>query len=110
MSRVVNGSTSVDPALRKIVDEAVADLNYVPNLAARALMTRRTDTLALVAAEGDRRVFGDPFFAQIVRGVSLELSSAGIQLSLTMTQTDADARPLAKYFASGHADGVLLIS
>lgn len=60
VSRVVNGSTSVDPALRKIVDEAVADLNYVPNLAARALMTRRTDTIALVAAEGDRRVFGDP--------------------------------------------------
>lgn len=110
VSRVVNGSTSVDPALRKIVDEAVADLNYVPNLAARALMTRRTDTIALVAAEGDRRVFGDPFFAQIVRGVSLELGSAGARLSLTMTQTDADAEPLAKYFASGHADGVLLIS
>lgn len=42
--------------------------------------------------------------------MSLELGSAGARLSLTMTQTDADAEPLAKYFASGHADGVLLIS
>jgi DNA-binding LacI/PurR family transcriptional regulator len=110
VSRVVNGQTTVDPAIRKVVEEAVADLDYVPNQAARALMTRRTDTVTLIAAETDTRVFGDPFFAQIVRGVSKELRSSPIRLTLSMTETDDEAAAVAKYLSGGHTDGVLLIS
>lgn len=109
-SRVVNGSPTVDPALRDVVNRAVEDLKYVPNAAARALMTKRTDTVTLVAEESDTRVFGDPFFAQIVRGASQELSQAGVQLTLSMTHSDQEISSLARYLASGHADGVLLIS
>lgn len=110
VSRVVNGSPTVASALREVVERAVEDLRYVPNAAARALMTRRTDTVTLVAEESDSRVFGDPFFAQIVRGLSHELSGAGVQLTLSMTQSDQEIGLLARYLAGGHADGVLLIS
>lgn len=110
VSRVVNGATTVDPAIREVVQRAVEDLNYVPNQAARALMTNRTDTLTLVAAETDTRVFGDPFFAQIVRGVSHELTGSPVRLTLSMTQTDDEIAALASYLAAGHSDGVLLIS
>ena len=44
-SRVVNGSQSVEPELIARVRTAVEELNYVPNLAARALMTRRAPAL-----------------------------------------------------------------
>jgi DNA-binding LacI/PurR family transcriptional regulator len=110
VSRVVNGQTTVDPAIRKVVEEAVADLDYVPNQAARALMTRRTDTVTLVAAETDTRVFGDPFFAQIVRGVSKELRGSTVRLTLSMTETDEEVAALGKYLGAGHTDGVMLIS
>lgn len=110
VSRVVNGSTSVDSGLREVVERAVEDLNYVPNQAARALMTQRTDTVTLVAAETDSRVFGDPFFAQIVRGVSHELAGTPVRLTLSMTQTPEEVDALAHYLAAGHSDGVLLIS
>ena len=36
VSRVVNGSTTVDPALREVVNRAVEDLDYVPNVAREA--------------------------------------------------------------------------
>lgn len=110
VSRVVNGSTTVDPAIREVVEQAVEDLDYVPNLAARALMTKRTDSVTLVAAETDLRVFGDPFFAQIVRGVSHELTGSSVRLTLSMTQTDEEIAALARYLSAGHTDGVLLIS
>lgn len=109
-SRVVNGSPTVDPALREVVARAVDDLNYVPNAAARALMTKRTATVTLVAEESDTRVFGDPFFAQIVRGASHELSRAEVQLTLSMPHSDLGISSLARYLSGGHADGVLLIS
>ena len=68
-SRVVNGSPQVSPAARAAVQEAIEALGYVPNRAARSLVTRRTDTVALVVSEPGDRVFGEPYFGAIVRGV-----------------------------------------
>lgn len=110
VSRVVNGTPTVAPHLREVVDRAVAELGYVPNQAARTLMTSRTDTIALVVAEPDTRVFGDPFFSGIVRGVSQELAASGLQLMLLMAQSHTDLVRIEQYLTSGHVDGVLLIS
>jgi DNA-binding LacI/PurR family transcriptional regulator len=110
VSRVVNRAKSVDPHLVEVVNQAIADLHYVPNQAARSLMTRRSDTIALIAAESDTRVFGDPFFSAIVRGVSQEASRAGVQLMLSMAQRPEDLRRLESYLQAGHVDGALLIS
>ena len=70
VSRVVNGSPKVSPAVRAQVERAVAKLGYVPNRAARSLVTRRADSVALVASEPHARFFSEPFFAGMVRGVS----------------------------------------
>ncbi len=110
VSRVVNGATTVDAAMRSRVDDAVRELGYQPNLSARALVRRRTDTLALVVSEPDVRVFGDPFFSGIIRGVTAEASAAGLQVVILLAQSDADLARVERYARSGAADGVLLIS
>src|SRR4051794_26833385 len=67
-SRVVNGSPTVAAHIREAVLRAVADLGYVPNQAARSLVTQRTDSVALVLSETASRVFSDdPFFAGVIR-------------------------------------------
>lgn len=110
VSRVVNDHASVDPELRERVERAVAELGYVPNQAARSLVTQRTDTLALVASEPDLRVFGDPFFSGITRGVSQEASRAGLQVMLMMAQSFPELDSIERYLRSAPVDGVLLIS
>src|SRR5690606_41007975 len=45
VSRVVNGSPRVDPATRVRVEQAMAELGYRPNRAARALRTGRRQAL-----------------------------------------------------------------
>ncbi|GAA5768582.1 HTH-type transcriptional regulator MalR [Streptosporangium roseum] len=68
-SRVVNGSTRVAPQIREAVNRAVEELGYVPNQAARSLVTQRADSIALVFPEPATRVFSDdPTFAGIIRG------------------------------------------
>lgn len=49
VSRVANDSPKVDPDTRARVEQAMAELGYRPNRAARALRTGRTHTLGLVA-------------------------------------------------------------
>lgn len=110
VSRVVNGSFAVDAATALKVQSAIKTLNYVPNQAARTLMTHRTNTVTLVAAETEDRVFGDPFFASIIRGISHGLAGSGWWMTIVMAHDDAQVADAARYLAGGHTDGVLFVS
>lgn len=111
VSRVVNGSTSVAPAIREAVTRAVDELGYVPNLAARSLVTQRTESIALILPETANRVFSDDlFFPAIIRGVSVELEAADKQLVLMMAGSVASHDRVERYAVSGHVDGVMFAS
>ena len=104
VSRVVNGSPKVSPDVRRSVERAVARLGYVPNPAARRLVTRRSDSVGLVITEPPNRLFDDPFFPRLLRGISAELSSRDLQLVLLMPEDgDADGAPRA--LSRGRARG-----
>jgi DNA-binding LacI/PurR family transcriptional regulator len=110
VSRVVNGVATVAPDLRTKVERAIDALGYAPHQAARSLASRRTDTLALVTSEPDVRVFDDPFFSGIVRGVSQECIRAGMHMMLLMAQSFDDLARIENYLRTAPVDGVLLIS
>ncbi|GAA1776059.1 MULTISPECIES: LacI family DNA-binding transcriptional regulator [Streptomonospora] len=110
VSRVINGSDQVSPATREAVRNAIAELGYVPNHAARTLVTRRTDTVALVVPEPNDRLFAQPFFAHIVRGVSATLNERDLQLLLTTVRSADEYGRLGDYLTAHHVDGVLLVS
>jgi DNA-binding LacI/PurR family transcriptional regulator len=109
-SRVVNGSDRVSPQARASVEAAIAELGYVPNRAARSLVTRRTDTLALVLSEPETRVFTDPFFAAVVHGVLAAIADTKLQLVLLLAQGDREHAKVERYLRQGHVDGVMLMS
>ncbi|WP_410821665.1 LacI family DNA-binding transcriptional regulator [Micromonospora sp. 050-3] len=111
VSRVVNGSTTVAEPIREAVTRAVAELGYVPNLAARSLVTQRTDSIALVMPEAATRVFSDDqVFPGIIRGVSQELEAADKQLVLMLAGSPAGHHRVERYTTGRHVDGVLFAS
>ena len=109
-SRVLSGSGYASKRASAAVLQAAQELGYRPNRAARSLATRRSDSLALVVSETEDRVFGDPFFAGVVRGVNAELLGTDIQLVFSMVANDDDRARLASYAAAHHVDGLLLLS
>ena len=109
VSRVVNGSTAVSPAALDAVNRAIAELNYVPNRAARSLASRQTRALALVVPEDTTRFFGDPFFAAIVSGINAGLRSSDYVLNLFIASDDPGDKTTS-YLRSGSVDGALIAS
>jgi DNA-binding LacI/PurR family transcriptional regulator len=110
VSRVVNDAAGVKDSTRRAVQRAIAELGYVPNLAARSLAGRRADAVALVMTEPDWRQFGEPFFSEIVRSVGDALTDTKVQLLLTLVRTDAERQRLVEYARGGRVDGVMLMS
>ncbi|SCL32835.1 DNA-binding transcriptional regulator, LacI/PurR family [Micromonospora pallida] len=110
VSRVVNGSPQVSPEARAAVQQAIAELGYVPNRAARALVTQRTDAVALVVSESGEQVFAEAFFTGIVRGVSTGLLGTPMQLWLALARSPLERERVEHHLTSQHVDGVLLLS
>jgi DNA-binding LacI/PurR family transcriptional regulator len=118
VSRVINGAPTVDSKIRATVEDAIAATGYVPNLAARTLVTRRTDSVALVISESDvrttdaaflNRVFTDPYFGRITAGAQEVLRRSGINLVIIPADAAAQQQ-VVRYLRQGHVDGVLLVS
>jgi DNA-binding LacI/PurR family transcriptional regulator len=110
VSRVVNGSPRVSADIRRDVEAAITELGYVPNRAARSLVTGRTGSIAVVITEPTGRLFNDPFFPRLLRGVSGALAARDLQLVLLMPSSAADAERTGDYLTAGHVDGTLLVS
>ncbi|MFF1635868.1 LacI family DNA-binding transcriptional regulator [Leifsonia sp. NPDC058248] len=109
VSRVVNGSPKVTPEVTETVNKAIADLNYVPNRAARTLASRRTQVVALVVPESTAKVFADPFFASIVQGVALHLADTDYTLNMVIS-SELNPDKTRRYLMGGNVDGALVVS
>ncbi|MFD5752353.1 LacI family DNA-binding transcriptional regulator [Streptomyces sp. NPDC127033] len=110
VSRVVNGAPGVSARARTAVEAAIAELNYVPNPAARSLVTSRTDSIALVIPESESRLASEPYFSAVIRGVSTELADTDMQLLLILVRDPRERDRLTRFVEAHRVDGVLLVS
>ena len=110
VSRVVNGSAQVSPGAKAAVEDAIAELGYVPNRAARTLVTQRTDSIALVIFESGERFFAEPFFGRIVQAIASVLVERNLQMVLMISQSAQERERLEGYLTRQHVDGALLLS
>lgn len=119
VSRVINDVRNVDPELQKTVQAAIAATGYVPNQAARSLVTRRTGSIALAVSEPEHRtfnepfigrIFTDPFFGRLVSGIMTVLRPRAVNLVLMLAENDEARSHLIGYLRQGHVDGVILFS
>ncbi|HEY3713730.1 MAG TPA: LacI family DNA-binding transcriptional regulator [Jatrophihabitantaceae bacterium] len=77
VSRVLNGSSRVDPTTRARVLAAIGQLGYRRNVVARALVTGQTQTLGVVAF--DTTLFGP---ASVLAGIEQAARVAGYVVSI----------------------------
>jgi len=92
VSRVINGSTSIRPATKARVEQAIAELGYRPNTAARALVTRRSGIIGIVGSSS--ALYGP---SSVQRSVEEAARAAGYFTSLV---------PLAEVTPEGLRDAL----
>ncbi|MFE6735179.1 LacI family DNA-binding transcriptional regulator [Microbacterium sp. NPDC057650] len=98
VSRVANDSPKVDPETRVRVEQAMAELGYRPNRAARALRTGRTHTLGLVA-----QTLSTVGNSRMLQAVAESAASRGYALTVVTLGAAGD---IAEAFDRLHDQGV----
>lgn len=104
VSRVLSGSTGVDPEMAARVRAASERLGYRANLAARALRRRVTDTVGMVVPD-----LANPFFPIVVQSVEAALRERGMSLLLCDARNDVeDEATLIQNLIDHQIDGLVV--
>src|SRR5215472_14770733 len=105
VSRAINRPDVVSPDLRERIAAVVKALGWVPDGAARALSTRRSQT---VGAVFPTLSVGD--FARATHAIQSELSQAGYTLLLACSEYDLDLElQQVRKFVERGVDGLILV-
>lgn len=85
VSRALNGTGQIAQATRLAIEAAVDELGYRPNTVARSLVTKSTQTIALLLPD-----ITNPFYAALVRGIQEHALPHGYTMLLCTTEGDAE--------------------
>ena len=106
VSRVLNDSPRVDPATRRRILAAIAELDYEPNPSARRLSLGKTLTIGVVVVFLTR-----PSVVERLRGVELVLSRSGYDLTIVNVETaERRATVLRDIARPDRVDGLIIMS
>jgi LacI family transcriptional regulator len=106
ISKVLRGHADISEATSKRVLKRMQELNYQPNLAARALITGRSCTIGLVVPD-----LLHPFFAQVAKAVSAGIRGQGYSLIITSSEEDPELeRQEIEQLLARRVDAILIAS
>ena len=104
VSRVVNNQGEISQSTRRRVQAAIERLGYRPNILARSLVDRRSDTLAVVAWGIDS--YGS---SRAVLGIEQQSNELGYSLFLSLLPKpdDSNVSPILDVLAARRVDGIV---
>jgi LacI family transcriptional regulator len=85
VSKVLRNHEDIGPETRARVQKRIKELNYQPNLAARALVTGRTSLMGLVVPD-----LVHSFFTQLAKDLSRSLRKKGYGLIIASSDEDPE--------------------
>ena len=105
VSRALRQPSQVSAALRERIDEAIRDLDYVPDLNARALASRRTNLVAVLIPALTQNVFTD-----VLRGIYDGVEDSGLRIEIANTRYDREIEERAVAEILRHAPAGIVVS
>ncbi|GGG03131.1 LacI family DNA-binding transcriptional regulator [Paenibacillus abyssi] len=106
ISRVLNEKEEVSEATRKQVLRVIEEHGFQPSLQARSMVTRKTNTVALLLPD-----IKNPFFAEIVCGIERTLREKQMNVFLFTTDEDLEREVSFINLAQNYnVDGMILCS
>lgn len=105
VSRAISSPGRVAPATRARIEVAIAELGYVPNRAARGLITGRTGNIAVIVPD-----ITNPYFSTMVRAAEVAARGSDEQVILVDTGERPEVEEAAARSLARQVDGFVIAS
>ena len=105
VSRVINDSGPVSEDTRRRIREIASRMRYVPDSAARSLITRRSTTIGVLLPD----LYGE-FFSEVIRGIDQTAQRSGYHLLVSGSHNDKREIEAAIRTMRGRVDGLIVMS
>lgn len=111
VSRVLANNPKISDETKKRVLEAIKTLNYHPNFIARSLANNSTNTIGLILPNKDEDLFKNPFFIQIMTGISIYAQKKGYYIMYAFSKDeDEELKFIKDYINSKLVEGIILLT
>lgn len=80
VSRVINNKPDVDPHTRRRILGLIDQYGFQPNAFAKAISLQKSLSIGLIIPHDAEYVFSNPFYTEVMRGVSTEVDRRGYYL------------------------------
>lgn len=105
VSRVLNNTVPVNAEKRKRVEDAVEELGFIPNQAARSLVQRKTKGIGVLLPS-----LGGEFFSEFLKGVDEATRACGHYVLISASHGDLKELGTALRGMSQRVDGLVIMS
>lgn len=110
VSRVIADHPRISEKTKKKVREVMESMHYYPNFQARNLAARTTQTIGVVMANSATLAFQNPFFPEVIRGISTTAHACQLGLYLSTGGTEEEIFQEVVAMVQGRkVDGVILL-
>lgn len=110
-SMALAGNPRISAETTRKIQDAAAELGYVPSSAGRALRSKKAGSIALIVPNSAQHVFGHSYFMHVLNGVTAVANERDTQLLISTSTTEANG--IAAYervLRSRSADGAIVTS
>ncbi|PDO09493.1 MAG: LacI family transcriptional regulator [Candidatus Reconcilbacillus cellulovorans] len=110
VSRVISNHPRISPATARKVREAMEELGYHPNIAAKNLVSKTAQAIGVILPRPAEELFLNLFFPEVLRGIVTQATRAGYDLTMTAGTTEREELDAVTRLVKGRrADGVVLL-
>ncbi|TGA99827.1 LacI family transcriptional regulator [Sporolactobacillus shoreae] len=108
VSKALNDYSDINSETKKKVREAAKQLDYLPNVMARSLITKTSNTIGVFFGDQINSGFDHPFFSQLICSIKNTIGLAGYDL-LIFSNQKRDTSSFKSICYERGVDGVILI-
>lgn len=110
VSRVISNHPRISPATVKKVKAIMEDLGYHPNIMAKSLVSKTTQTIGIILPKPAEELLLNLFFSEVIRGIVAQATRAGYDVMMTSGASEREeVEAISRLVRGRRIDGVILL-
>ncbi|HEY4390575.1 MAG TPA: LacI family DNA-binding transcriptional regulator [Paenibacillus sp.] len=110
VSRVLSNHPRISAETSRKVKEIMDQLGYHPNIMAKSLVSKTTNSICIMLPKSAEELFSNFFFMELIRGIVTQANRQGFDVLLSSGANEKEEVECVSRLLNGHrVDGVILL-